>query len=227
MRQSFRKGSTSDGMRSGGFHGNRVGLQSKSVTAEPLQPDAGSISIRSDGLQSALITIGILCFNARDTILRALRSALAQDWPSIEVIIVDDCSTDGSVEIVAHAIADEPRARLVRHCRNTGAGGARKTVVDEAHGTFIAFFDDDDDSVPDRLRSQFERLTAYERERGRGSFFATQTVLWSSLVRAGPITWQSASATGHASRTAWQSLTTFSVFHQTRDLAGVCLAVAR
>ena len=181
--------------RIGSPSGGRVGLQLKSGAPEPLQPgdvyvenrsprtpnssDARSMSSRSDSLQSALISIGILCFNARDTILRALRSALAQDWPSIEVIIVDDCSTDGSAEIVARAIADEPRARLVRHSRNTGAGGARNTVIAEAHGAFIAFFDDDDDSVPDRLRAQCERLTDYERDTGARLVFcyANRTVV--------------------------------------------------
>ena len=106
-----------------------------------------------------LVSIGILCFNARDTILRALRSALAQDWPSIEIIIVDDCSTDGSAEIVASAIADESRARLVRHDRNTGPAGARNTVIAESRGAFITFFDDDDESLPRRVSEQLQVLT--------------------------------------------------------------------
>ena len=113
-----------------------------------------------------LVSIGILCFNARDTILRALRSALAQDWPSIEVIIVDDCSTDGSAEIVASAIADESRARLVRHDRNTGPAGTRNTVIAESRGAFITFFDDDDESLPRRVSEQLQVLTCHEAASG-------------------------------------------------------------
>lgn len=113
-----------------------------------------------------LITVGITCFNAADTIERAIESALSQDWPSIEVVVVDDCSTDGSVELVARAVADEPRARLVEHRCNTGVAGARNTIIEHARGEFIAYFDDDDDNAHDRLRAQYERITTYEQESG-------------------------------------------------------------
>jgi glycosyltransferase involved in cell wall biosynthesis len=113
-----------------------------------------------------LVTIGMPCFDARDTILRALESALAQDWPAVEIIVVDDCSRDDSAERVARAIAHEPRARLVRHQRNTGAAGARNTIIAEARGAFVAFFDDDDESRPNRIREQMRVLTAHESATG-------------------------------------------------------------
>lgn len=113
-----------------------------------------------------LVTIGITCFNAADTIGRALAGALAQDWPNIEVVVVDDCSRDGSAALVAEAIAPEPRARLVRHERNTGAAGARNTILAAARGDFIAFFDDDDESLPARVREQVRTLTDYEAASG-------------------------------------------------------------
>lgn len=113
-----------------------------------------------------LITIGITCHNAADTIERALQSALEQDWPNFEVLVVDDCSADKSPELVAKAIADEPRARLIRHERNLGVAAARNTIIEHARGEFIAFFDDDDDNVRDRLSAQYDRITAYERATG-------------------------------------------------------------
>src|SRR5262249_1773908 len=112
---------------------------------------------------SPLITIGITCYNAADTIARAMHSALRQDWPCFEVIIVDDRSTDGSVRIIEEFISREPRARLIVHERNTGVAAARNTIVDNARGDFVAYFDDDDVSVPDRLRAQWRRLIDYER----------------------------------------------------------------
>ena len=45
-------------------------------------------------MSAPLVTIGIACYNAADTIARAIDSALAQDWPNVEVLIVDDVSTD-------------------------------------------------------------------------------------------------------------------------------------
>ena len=113
--------------------------------------------------QRPLITVGITCHNAADTVGAAISAALSQDWGRLEVLLVDDCSTDHSVAVIEAAIAGEPRARLIRHERNTGGGGARRTLGEEARGEFIAFFDDDDVSASDRLRAQFERITSYER----------------------------------------------------------------
>jgi glycosyltransferase involved in cell wall biosynthesis len=113
-----------------------------------------------------LITIGITCHNAADTIKRAIDSALAQDWPSLEVIMVDDCSTDDSVSAINLAIEGEPTARLICHERNAGVAAARNKIIENARGQFVAYFDDDDESVPDRLRTQWERIIGYERATG-------------------------------------------------------------
>jgi glycosyltransferase involved in cell wall biosynthesis len=113
-----------------------------------------------------LVTIGITCFNAADTIARAIGSALRQDWPNFEIVIVDDCSTDSSRDVILATIADEPRARLVPHASNQGPGAARNTVVSAAKGEFIAFFDDDDESLPGRVSAQVETLAAHEKRIG-------------------------------------------------------------
>jgi glycosyltransferase involved in cell wall biosynthesis len=114
-------------------------------------------------MSAALVTIGITCFNAADTVARAVASALAQDWPNLEVIIVDDFSTDGSVEVLMAAIGDDPRAKLVRHGCNLGPGSARNTILSEATGEFIAFFDDDDESLTGRVSNQVRILATYEQ----------------------------------------------------------------
>lgn len=113
-----------------------------------------------------LVTVGITCFNASETIERALASALAQDWPSIEVVVADDCSTDGSAEIVNRRIAGLANVRLLRHELNRGPGAARNTILQAAAGEFVAFFDDDDESMPNRISAQMRRLLAYEGETG-------------------------------------------------------------
>ena len=61
--------------------------------------------------ESPLISIGITCFNAESTIERAIKSALAQDWPKVEIIVVDDCSTDRSWEELARLSLYDPRVR--------------------------------------------------------------------------------------------------------------------
>lgn len=116
--------------------------------------------------KASLVTLGITCHNAIDTIARALRSAIQQDWPQLEILIVDDCSTDGSTDLISSIINSEPRARLIRHTENVGVASARNTILREAHGEFVAYFDDDDVSAADRIKAQVHRLCAYEQQSG-------------------------------------------------------------
>lgn len=112
------------------------------------------------------VTIGIPCYNAADTIARAIQSAAKQNWKNVEIIIVDDCSSDSSADVAEDAIRAILHARLIRHPRNTGAAGARNTILKEASGEYIAFFDDDDESLPERVTLQVGRLESYTRETG-------------------------------------------------------------
>ncbi len=111
-----------------------------------------------------LITIGITCYNARETIERAIRSAQRGDWDPIEILVVDDAGTDGSAAIVEAMARDDARIRLIRHPVNRGVAAARNTIIGEAQGEFIAFLDDDDEMLPDRLRLQYSLLLRTERE---------------------------------------------------------------
>jgi glycosyltransferase involved in cell wall biosynthesis len=115
---------------------------------------------------ATLVTVGITCFNAANTIAQAVKSALAQDWPNLEVVIVDDSSSDGSPEVLMAAIRNEPRAKLIRHSCNLGPGASRNTILSEARGEFVAFFDDDDESLAGRVSDQVKTLTAYEQRTG-------------------------------------------------------------
>lgn len=116
-----------------------------------------------------LITIGITCYNAAATIERALDSALKQDWPNLEVVVVDDCSTDGSLEIVQRAAAQQPRIRVFANDTNGGVAVARNRILAEARGEFVAFFDDDDESLPERVAAQYARIVNYERVYAAGA----------------------------------------------------------
>ena len=101
------------------------------------------------GVASApLITIGVTCFNAEGTVERAVRSALEQDWPITEIIVVDDMSTDGSWAVLESLQTSYPELRLIRHDRNRGYPGAVNTIIASALGEFVALFDDDDDVPP-------------------------------------------------------------------------------
>ena len=113
-----------------------------------------------------LVTVGVTCYNAEDTIGRAVRGAMSQDWPALDVIVVDDASTDASADAVEAAIGGSPVARLVRHGENKGPAGARNTILAHARGTFVAFMDDDDESLPGRVRGQVAAIEAHDARTG-------------------------------------------------------------
>lgn len=80
------------------------------------------------------------------------------------MIVVDDCSSDRSLACVQDFDKPHGRLRIIRHTHNKGVGAARNSIIAHAQGEFIAFFDDDDESYPDRVQRQIGVLTEYETE---------------------------------------------------------------
>jgi glycosyltransferase involved in cell wall biosynthesis len=116
-----------------------------------------------------LVTIGITAFNAVPTIERAVRSALAQSWRPIEILVMDDCSSDATPEILASLAAKHPEIKLFRSETNRGLSAGLNQILAEARGEFVAFFDDDDESLPERIDAQRTRILDYEREFAKGA----------------------------------------------------------
>lgn len=88
---------------------------------------------------------------------RAIRSALAQTFGDLEVIVVDDASTDGTPGVVQELAARDARVRAVRSDRAAGASAARNRGIALARGEFVAFLDDDDEWLPEKLERQLPR----------------------------------------------------------------------
>jgi glycosyltransferase involved in cell wall biosynthesis len=88
-------------------------------------------------------------FNRRDNVARAVESVLAQDFADFELIIVDDASTDSTVEVI-ESFSDQ-RIVLLRQSDNRLAGAARNRGVREAHSELIAFIDRDDEFLSQNL----------------------------------------------------------------------------
>lgn len=101
-------------------------------------------------------TVIIPCYNARDTIERAVRSALDQTLP-VQVIVVDDCSTDNSFEIVETMAVSEPRLKAIRLPKNGGPSIARNAALRQVNTPWVAGLDSDDYILPARM----ERLVAH------------------------------------------------------------------
>jgi len=102
------------------------------------------------------ISIIIPAYNREASIALAIESVLRQSWMDFELIVVDDCSADGT-RAVAEELAD-PRIRVVQTPTNRGAGGARNFGVAQARADWIAFQDSDDEWLPEKLTRQMSRL---------------------------------------------------------------------
>lgn len=122
-----------------------------------------------------LISIGITYYKASDTIEKAVSSALAQTWKNKEIIIVDDFSNDGQEDVLEKLEQKHFCIRIVRHSVNKGVAAARNETVNHAKGEFLAFFDDDDESQPERLEKQYQRIVAYEQEHAEGAVVICHT----------------------------------------------------
>jgi succinoglycan biosynthesis protein ExoO len=99
------------------------------------------------------VSVIIPAFNAETFIARAVRSALNQTEPPLEVIVADDASTDRTREVVGNLIATDGRVRLIKLSTNSGPGAARNAAIQAAKGTWVALLDADDAYLGSRLET--------------------------------------------------------------------------
>jgi teichuronic acid biosynthesis glycosyltransferase TuaG len=106
------------------------------------------------------ISVVMPAYNAEKTIERAIRSVLSQNYEPLELLVIDDCSKDGTVALVQSLAAADSRLRLLRNPRNLGVSGTRRHGVDQAKYDYIAFLDSDDYWESNKLQRQMERMLA-------------------------------------------------------------------
>lgn len=111
-----------------------------------------------------LITIGITSYNAETTIERCIISALNQNYFNTEIIIFDDCSDDATFGILKKYSKKNSKIFIYQNNSNQGIGYTRNQIIKKAKGEFLIFFDDDDESMQDRVTKQYKRIIKYENE---------------------------------------------------------------
>lgn len=110
---------------------------------------------------SPAVSILVPAFNAAAYLTEAIESALRQTLDDIEILVIDDASTDSTAGLAAAMAAHDPRIRLLRQAVNGGPSAARNRGLAEARGRWIALLDADDAYEPGRL----EGLVALAEER--------------------------------------------------------------
>ncbi len=101
-----------------------------------------------------LVSIIMPSYNTAQYISDSIRSIQAQTYRNWELIIVDDCSTDNSMEVISGF--NDPRIILLQNKKNSGAAISRNYALREAKGKWIAFLDSDDLWVPEKLEKQIK-----------------------------------------------------------------------
>ncbi|HHX36380.1 MAG TPA: glycosyltransferase family 2 protein [Clostridiaceae bacterium] len=101
-----------------------------------------------------LVSIVMPAYNCADCIGESIASCQAQSWQNWELIIMDDCSTDNTAEVVAEYQENDARIRYFTLAENSGAAVARTRAMRIATGRYIAFLDSDDLWHPEKLTRQ-------------------------------------------------------------------------
>jgi len=135
-------------------------------------------------------------YNAEEFLRETIESVLNQTYEDFEYLLIDDCSTDSSAEIVK-SYKEDSRIKYIKLKENSGAAVARNTGLENAEGRYIAFIDSDDKWYPEKLEKQLTFMgnhqeaftyTKYERvseEKGEilGAPDFPQRVNYSGLLK--------------------------------------------
>jgi glycosyltransferase involved in cell wall biosynthesis len=112
---------------------------------------------------SELISVIIPVYNVESVLAQTLDSVLGQTHRELEVICVDDGSTDGSRALLERYAAQDPRVRLLVQT-NAGAGAARNRGLEVACGAYLSFLDADDSFEPEMLALAYQRCKRYDAD---------------------------------------------------------------
>ena len=121
----------------------------------------------SNRIEEPLVTIGIPVYNVEQYLEKCLLSVLNQTYQNIEILAVDDCGTDGSMEIVRQMQAQEAngsKLQIITQPRNGGSGEARNAVIAQARGKYLYFLDSDDYIEPGTIELLVREAEAHDTD---------------------------------------------------------------
>lgn len=119
------------------------------------------------------VSVIIPAYNAEEYLVEAVSSLMRQTLKDIEVIIVDDGSTDSTWDVVRELISMDSRVRGIRSGQNFGIASALNTGIQDARADLIAILDADDKSVPERLLVQSQFLAQHRNVSVVGGWIST------------------------------------------------------
>lgn len=106
-----------------------------------------------------LVSVVMPCYNASQFVAEAIESVIVQTYQNWELIIVDDCSTDKSVDIVLDYQRKDNRIKLIRNTEPSGSPAEPRNIgIEHSKGEYIAFLDSDDIWMADKLEKQLAKF---------------------------------------------------------------------
>lgn len=146
------------------FHRNSLVPISQLVDSSgPLEFASLRAEPSTDGLPDVtdpVVSIVVPAYNAESTLATSVNSLRAQTVQNIEILVVDDASTDNTSAVAKGLASDDPRVKVLQHDQNLGAYGARNTGLTNAAGEYFTVHDADDWSHPQLLERQLQALAA-------------------------------------------------------------------
>ncbi|WP_428415521.1 FkbM family methyltransferase [Methylibium sp.] len=134
---------------------DKVRLSGVAYMSRPLGGVSGHLETHSG---QALISVIMTSYNTGPLIETAIRSICEQTWTNLELIVVDDCSSDDTRAIVERMAAQDPRIQLYCFGDNRGTYFCKNFGITRSSGIAVTFMDSDDTSDPNRLAMQYESL---------------------------------------------------------------------
>lgn len=119
------------------------------------------------------VTIGIPVYNAGKYIYLSMDSLMAQTFDNIEFLLIDDCGTDNSIDIIRDYQKKHLRGkdiRIVSQPKNMGIGAARNRIITEAKGRYLYFMDADDEIAHDTIEKLYNAIKQFDAEIVYGSY---------------------------------------------------------
>ena len=107
-----------------------------------------------------LVTIIVPTYNVADYIENAIDSLLYQTYTNLEIIIVDDCSTDDTLKIIKNKYSKNNKIKIFENKKNLGSAFTRNIGIQQAKGKYIALLDADDYYVKDKIEKQVHLMEA-------------------------------------------------------------------
>ncbi len=115
------------------------------------------MSAESATTLNPLVSVVVITYNGAEFVGHAIESVLQQSWRNLELIVVDDGSTDDTDDVIARF--NDPRLKYLKQA-NQGPNAARNYGIRESRGDFVAFLDCDDWWLPDKICRQVARRRA-------------------------------------------------------------------